>query len=366
MALTPDQRRQLHTALLDAFDAESLEQLTALHLGVQLRHVTKPGRFSAVALDLITWAEQQGRVRDLMTAMLCDAPSNELVTQTARDYGIASPAPIPPACKLGNGRKHVNRQDELAALDRLRQSEVEKQIILMRAGPGFGKTLLLEEYANHLRRESVAHAHVELQPGFTPLDLMSSLASALGRRSFADYQAAINMPSSAQSSVQIRNVAQLFGSPRIDIKEATSQIPLERLQHISNCWFSDLGTISGEALVILIVDQYNLTGDKPTVGPDLQTWMQAFFLPEVCRLPRLRVIVAGQHTPDAASPWKRSCSQVELKPIDDPYAWMDLVHSLHGAVTLEQVRAFCVAMRGHPLNIATHLTLLCTEWPRGD
>jgi hypothetical protein len=57
-----------HRALTDAYDRRDLEALAEFELGTRLDHITGAGAVPKVTLDLIQWADEQGRLGDLATA----------------------------------------------------------------------------------------------------------------------------------------------------------------------------------------------------------------------------------------------------------------------------------------------------------
>ena len=77
--------RRLHTALLHAFDLDSLGQLLKFSLWVDLSTIVSPAKnVSSQMFDLLVWAEREGRLRDLCEAAAAERPENvELKAATA-------------------------------------------------------------------------------------------------------------------------------------------------------------------------------------------------------------------------------------------------------------------------------------------
>lgn len=66
--LSGPQFKQFHEALLAAFDQEALTQMVRLEMGVNISSVAGGSNFSAVAFNLIDWAQRTGRLGELISA----------------------------------------------------------------------------------------------------------------------------------------------------------------------------------------------------------------------------------------------------------------------------------------------------------
>ena len=64
MSLTGGQFKQLHDALLDAFDRSTLDQMVRFELNENLGAIAGGGNLSDIAFNLIQWAERRGRTQD--------------------------------------------------------------------------------------------------------------------------------------------------------------------------------------------------------------------------------------------------------------------------------------------------------------
>lgn len=97
MDLTPAQRKQLHTALVEAFPSwGDLRLLTDLELGVNLATISAEQNINMASLDLIYWALKEGRLAALIDAMCAARPSNPAVL-ACRDLRTIVPGPnVPP------------------------------------------------------------------------------------------------------------------------------------------------------------------------------------------------------------------------------------------------------------------------------
>jgi hypothetical protein len=66
--LSGSQFKQLHEALLSAFDQESLTKMVRLEMDVNINSVAGGSNLSAIAYNLIDWAQRTGRLGELIAA----------------------------------------------------------------------------------------------------------------------------------------------------------------------------------------------------------------------------------------------------------------------------------------------------------
>src|SRR5262245_8669965 len=77
MKLTGPQRQQFHNALLSAFPAEgSLARMLSFQLNQSLAAITGGRGLSEQVLDVISWAESQGRIDELVSGARTTVPGN--------------------------------------------------------------------------------------------------------------------------------------------------------------------------------------------------------------------------------------------------------------------------------------------------
>jgi hypothetical protein len=87
MALSGDQIRKLHYAILCGFRADDLEQLLRFDLNERLDNIVPTGReLSSVVFELIQWAERSGRADELIQAIRRARPNNKEVQKFAREF----------------------------------------------------------------------------------------------------------------------------------------------------------------------------------------------------------------------------------------------------------------------------------------
>jgi hypothetical protein len=66
IVLAPDEAKQLHDALLDAFDRSTLERVVYFGLQVRLEKIVPPGNLEDEVFDLVLWANENNKVTALL------------------------------------------------------------------------------------------------------------------------------------------------------------------------------------------------------------------------------------------------------------------------------------------------------------
>jgi hypothetical protein len=99
MPLIPTPRKQLQTALLDAFRSrEELARVVRYGLDENLNQITAAGPLASVVFELMEWAESQDRLDALIKEAREENPGNRLLKEFATNYAaVPRPAPADPA-----------------------------------------------------------------------------------------------------------------------------------------------------------------------------------------------------------------------------------------------------------------------------
>jgi hypothetical protein len=95
MELTGPQFNQIYNALLEAFDEASLRQMVSVGLGEEMSQITGGKYLNEIVFSLVTWAEQQSRVQELIDVVVAENPHNIALRglqQAAQSWHLEPPA----------------------------------------------------------------------------------------------------------------------------------------------------------------------------------------------------------------------------------------------------------------------------------
>jgi hypothetical protein len=95
--LTAEQRRDLRDAMLAAFDEKGLASLALLRLDENVEAIAGNGPLPDRVLQMIRWAERQGRLADLLNGCLLEVPRNADLAAVIGRLRAASPSTTPAA-----------------------------------------------------------------------------------------------------------------------------------------------------------------------------------------------------------------------------------------------------------------------------
>ncbi|MFK0735689.1 MAG: effector-associated domain EAD1-containing protein, partial [Gloeotrichia echinulata HAB0833] len=117
MTLSGQQRKKLQDALLDAFPTKSsLEQMLSFGLGKNLDVVAEGGNLKVVVFNLITVAESQGWIDQLIDAAYNDNPGNLKLKAIAQDLLLNPNPEKSPVTLINNPPKETNQLQKILVL----------------------------------------------------------------------------------------------------------------------------------------------------------------------------------------------------------------------------------------------------------
>ena len=94
--LTGLQLKKLHAAFLSAFDENALELMLMFRLNQRLDFIVKKDNLNAMVFDLLTWAQDNGKLMELIYGALAENPGNEALRSFAEEMGFVATSPVTP------------------------------------------------------------------------------------------------------------------------------------------------------------------------------------------------------------------------------------------------------------------------------
>jgi hypothetical protein len=135
--------KRFHAAICSAFDLGELRLMVRLELGVRLDKVAPTGgKLLIVALELIEWAERDGRFKELVRSVAASKPERHDLQDLAKEY--ATDSGLPAKASAGRGKR------------RPLSAELVREIIQFKRIPsvieeGPGRFTLMEQSAGRIR-----------------------------------------------------------------------------------------------------------------------------------------------------------------------------------------------------------------------
>lgn len=115
MPLTGQQVKTLRDAIVSAYNGSDLEQLMRFELNERLDNlVSTNAPLPQIVLDLINWAEMNGRTPDLVAALRRTRPKNSQIQTVANDLFPQTPAGV--AAVAGSAQLDGPRRARLRAV----------------------------------------------------------------------------------------------------------------------------------------------------------------------------------------------------------------------------------------------------------
>ncbi len=85
MQLTGKQIAQIRDALVAAYSQDRLREMVRIELNQRLEAIAGGDNLGVVAFNLVVWAEQHGRIQELIAAAYQQNPNNPLMQQLLQD-----------------------------------------------------------------------------------------------------------------------------------------------------------------------------------------------------------------------------------------------------------------------------------------
>ncbi len=261
----------------------------------------------------------------------------------------------------------IDRTFEMSLLASLLEPNADQTVLLLEAGPGYGKSLLLGRYVTVIDSGRHLCAMVDLKHGAnSAVTILCNLCHQWGWEHFPSYHAAMQRISESPA-IDVNVRALQLGRPELHVvlPEDAAQRQV-RIQELTKAWFDDVRCwLEHSPPAVILIDTYNVVDTSlgsATVDGEFCNWMEREFLLQLVRTPALRLILAGQQAPERGfTRWERHCYRHRLGPIRNPDDWMEFIQALGAQqVSRNIVSAYCHSEAGHPLSIATRLSMLCT------
>lgn len=310
-------------------------------------------KFNAAAIDVwhlvLTEATKLNQVEILLTVVEREYSSNlELQSACLRYRQVASKHHLVPDSpellaeqKSQSDLSHSSAQTRLyppiinhdAAIHQFRQLLLPNaQMRFMRLlGDGeMGKTTLMTKIFPVLATQyNVRTAYIDMRnQAQKPTDFLHAICSQIDRHGFPIFDKAyeqwLNRP-----KVQMAGFSAIFS--KIQVSSGSEREDREDLTlYLSRKFVDDLDNAATRQVLLLFDTVDNASSAT-------QTWLMDKLLVQLQSLPHVRVVVSGRALPDASGGYALNCCSHELRPVDDPSAYVRYCRELGVTLTEQQI-----------------------------
>jgi len=246
----------------------------------------------------------------------------------------------------------VDREKEIALFREMIAGKIGERILLIQAGSGMGKTILLEKFIEH-SAEAGQLAYINFKDSNLSLpELFSELCDALGANNFKHLNELISSNSDAPISIANNTLSQ---SSQLNVYlSASNETDYERQRAaLTDAFLNDLDQLGNTTLIFDTLNACDGT---------IRSWFAGIFLSRASRRKQLTVVLAGQEVPQPEGALKTKCIMQVLESIQ-PKDWLSYAQQLKLDCTLDWIDGFCRALQGNSLTIAN---MLESEAKRGQ
>lgn len=231
----------------------------------------------------------------------------------------------------------ANYTQERRLLEAFLAGELTERIILLCGVSGSGKTSLLRACLSAALRTDLLIPFQVRESAVGVAEVLYRVTEPIGQSYFARFAAQVALFQAAPSVQVGGNIA--FGSNQVSVA-LQAENPADRRQRqaaLTTAWFEDLHAW-GRPLT-LVLDTF----EQATL--EMQEWLAGPFLARASRLPQMRVLIAGQRTPDAHNiEWGWCCQARELHGVPAAQDWLPVVAALHKAVPAPHAESWLIAL----------------------
>ena len=231
------------------------------------------------------------------------------------------------------------------------KDDCRERILMFRGASGSGKTHLvnacLEELPTNIqymhfncKESAVSTAEVFYRGGYT--------LSWERLPCFLEQVAALS--GAARVEIEHNRFMGIGNQINVALKAESLVDRDERRAALTSAWFEDLRTF--ESIMLISFDTFE------QATSEFREWISGPFLFRAAQAEALRVLIAGQQTPDRrehAGEWGRCCQTFDLYGVQEALHWLPVVDALGYLVPardpLSYMQAVCSLLKGKPDDI---------------
>ena len=236
-------------------------------------------------------------------------------------------------------------KEQRSAFDELCNPACENKILIFEGESGCGKTSLLHDCLNRIPDEMTHISFDGKETTFSVSEIFSRSVCKFGWTGLSEFRESV-LSLSNKTTVNIQDIKQKGDKNTINLalRAEREEDKKYRQTLLTEAWFSDVGKLDSKLLVIFD------TFEK--AGSDVINWFSGPFLSRVPDTPQIRVLIAGQKTPEHTIVWDNCCKHYNLLGVSDANEWMPVVDAMERCINVENpidwLAGVCYTTKGSP------------------
>jgi hypothetical protein len=243
----------------------------------------------------------------------------------------------------------VDREKEISLFDNMLKGNLEERILLVEAKSGWGKSVLLREFARRCPR-NILLADLDFKGGGTTFaEIFSRSCDKLGGlKRFPNLSR--QLQSTAHPSINMSSNI-ILGKNQIDIYLGDNDENQQqaRLTTLTDAFFADLRSFRK---MLMIMDSFEKADEN------IKKWLSNAFLSRAHYSANLYLVIAGQQVPEQTLEWE--CEHVSLEGIAHEH-WYRYARSIGVMVPADFIKGCCSICNGQPMMMKSHIDTLAIQ-----
>ncbi|TVL97155.1 MAG: hypothetical protein CV087_22735 [Candidatus Brocadia sp. WS118] len=240
----------------------------------------------------------------------------------------------------------VDYREQRVAFDELCKPSCTNPILFFEGESGSGKTALLLDCMNRIPK-TIEYIAFNCKSGTISIsEIFSRSVHKLGWAGLSEFRESV-LSLSKGLTINIQDIKQKGDQNTINIAlRAESEEERESRQTmLTDAWFRDVRNLNNQLLVI--VDTFEKSNSETS------NWICGPFLARIPNTPLMRVLIAGQKTPDMKNiEWGNYCRHHRLLGVLDAQEWMPVVEAKGRYINVDNpmtwLAGVCHALEGRP------------------
>lgn len=237
-------------------------------------------------------------------------------------------------------------QGQRSAFDEFCKPACKNSILFFEGESGSGKTALLRDCKSRIPNDLKPIAFDCKTGTMSISEFFSRTVDKIGWDGLSEFRKGV-FSFSKGLTINVNDIKQKGNQNTIDIAlRAEGEKDREDRQiMLTDSWFRDVRQLDTRLLVI--IDTFEKSSSE------ISNWLCGPFLARIPETPQMRVLLAGQKTPDPNNiEWGDCCKHLPLLGIIDAHEWLPVVEAMGRNIEMDNpidwLAGVCHALKGRP------------------